>query len=307
MIDKNTKICVLYGGISEERNVSLETGKNMAEALQQYTSNVTLVDVDKDVAKKLIELKPDICVLGLHGTFGEDGTIQGLLESMQIPYTGSGVTSSAITFDKVLTKYMFTGVGIETPKYKVFTRDSYNNSEKPLCIPCVVKPAKQGSSIGVSIVENESEYAKAIDEAFKLDSQIIVEQYIQGKELTVPVLDGKAYPAIWIKPKKQFYDYECKYTKGMTEYLLDTELSDEMYSKVLDVAVKAYNGCMCRGVARVDFMVTDSEVFTIEINSLPGMTSTSLVPQSFKKAGIEFAPLVKMIADSATLDNVIKG
>ncbi len=302
MINNSTKICVVYGGMSEEREVSLATGKNMAEALKEYTPHVTLVDAGRDVALKIAEVNPDICVLALHGAYGEDGNIQGLLEIMQIPYTGSGVASSAIAFDKVLTKYMFTANNIKTPDYRVYERATYDKDTKPLCIPCVVKPTKQGSSIGVSVVNEESEYAKAVEEAFKLDTQIIVEEYIVGKEMTVPVLGDKAYPAIWIKPKKQFYDYECKYTKGMTEYLTDLGISDELQARLNDAAIKAYAGCLCRSVARVDFMVTDTDVYAIEINTLPGMTATSLVPQSFKKSGIEFAPLVKMIADTATLD-----
>ena len=267
-MDKNTKICVIYGGMSVEREVSLKSGKNMADALLKNFPNTHLVDADYTLAEKLVNLKPDICVLALHGTYGEDGCIQGMLEMMGIPYTGSGVAASAVAFDKLL-----------------------------------AKQNRQGSSIGVTIVREEKEYEAAVLEAFKYDNKVICEEYISGKELTIPVMDGNAFPPIWIRPKKGFYNYENKYTAGMTDYLLDTCLSPARIRTLKKLAVKAYNALGCRSMARVDFIATDKKFYVIEVNTVPGMTATSLVPKSASKLGISFEEIVKKIAESASLDN----
>lgn len=293
------KICVIYGGLSAEREISLKSGKNIADALLKYYKDVTLIDAGYDLAEKISELKPDICVLAYHGTFGEDGCLQGMLETMGIPYTGSGVAASAVAFDKCLAKHAFIDAKVPTPKYILAKRED----KKPPFIPCVVKPARQGSSVGVSIVKNEADYIKALDEAFKYDNKVLVEEFIEGKELTIPVMDGKVFPPIWIRPKNDFYNYENKYTSGMTEYLMDTELSKKRLETLSKLAVDAYNACGCRSMARVDFIGTDRNFYALEVNTVPGMTATSLVPKSASKLGYSFEEIVKMIADSASLDN----
>lgn len=298
-MDKNTKICVIYGGMSAEREVSLKSGKNMADALLKNFPNTTLVDADFSLAEKLTEIKPDICVIALHGTYGEDGCIQGMLEMMGIPYTGSGVATSAVAFDKLLAKHSFIDYKLPTPKYVLVQKD---DTKAPF-MPCVVKPARQGSSIGVTIVHNENEYAKAVQEALKYDEKVICEEFISGKELTIPVMDGTAFPPIWIRPKKGFYNYENKYTAGMTEYLLDTGLSPARIRSLKKLAVKAYNALGCRSMARIDFIATDKKFYVIEVNTVPGMTATSLVPKSASKLGISFEEIVTKIAESASLDN----
>ena len=298
-MDKNTKICVIYGGMSAEREVSLKTGKNMADALLKNFPNTHLVDADYTLAEKLVNLKPDICVLALHGTYGEDGCIQGMLEMMGIPYTGSGVAASAVAFDKLLAKQNFTDYGLNTPKYVIVNK----GDKKAPFILCVVKAARQGSSIGVTIVHDEKDYEAAVQDAFKYDNKVICEEFVEGKELTIPVMDGTAFPPIWICPKKGFYNYENKYTAGMTDYLLDTGLSPARIRTLKKLAVKAYNAIGCRSMARIDFIATDKKFYVIEVNTVPGMTATSLVPKSASKLGISFEEIVKKIAESAALDN----
>lgn len=293
------KICVIYGGMSAEREVSLKSGKNIADALRKSYSDVTLVDADYDLASKVAAVKPDVCVIALHGTFGEDGSVQGMLETMGIPYTGSGVASSAVTFDKCLAKRVFKDAGIPTPKYVMVTK----GDKKAPFVPCVVKPARQGSSVGVSIVEKHSDYASAVEEAFKYDYKVIAEEFISGRELTVPVMDGMAFPPIWIRPKHGFYDYKNKYTAGMTDYLLDTGLSKGRLATLSGLAVKAYEACGCRSMARVDFIGTERVFYAIEVNTVPGMTATSLVPKSAGKLGYSFEEIVRLIAESASLDH----
>ena len=238
--------------------------------------------------------------------------VQGMLEMMGIPYTGSGVAASAVAFDKLLAKQNFIDYKIPTPKYVIVNE----GDKKAPFIPCVVKAARQGSSIGVTIVHDEKDYEAAVKEAFKYDSKVIAvkeafkydskvicEEFIEGKELTIPVMDGKAFPPIWIRPKKGFYNYENKYTAGMTEYLLDTGLSAARIRNLKKLAVKVYNTLGCRSMARIDFIATDRKFYVIEVNTVPGMTATSLVPKSASKLGISFEEIVKKIAESASLDN----
>lgn len=298
-MDKNRKICVIYGGMSAEREISLKSGKNMADALSKSFDSVTLIDADYSLASKLCEVKPDLCVIALHGSYGEDGCVQGMLEMMGIPYTGSGVAASAVAFDKLLAKRTFTDYSISTPKWTVVRKDD----KKAPFMPCVVKSARQGSSIGVTIVKDEKDYAAAVAESFKYDNKVLCEEFIEGKELTVPVMDGTVFPPIWIRPKKGFYNYENKYTAGMTEYLLDTGLSAGRLKSLSKLAVKAYEACGCRSMARIDFIATDKKFYVIEVNTVPGMTATSLVPKSAGKLGISFEELVLKIAMSASLDN----
>ncbi len=297
LIDK--KVVVLYGGLSAEREVSLKSGKNIADSLSLYYSFIRLVDVSHTLVDDLLEIKPDICVIALHGTYGEDGTLQGLLETLRIPYTGSGVAASAICFDKLLTKMLLIGSGINTPRFVLAER---NMVEAPF-YPCVVKPSRQGSSVGVHIVEDSIGFLEALKDAFKYDNNVLIEEFVSGEEVTIPIMDEEIFSPILIKPKKGFYDYDNKYLEGMTEYLLDTSLPQNILDELDLIALNIYKVIGCRSMARIDFIIRESEIYCIEINTLPGMTSTSLVPKSVAKSGIGFAELCFKIANSASLDN----
>ncbi|TYB33976.1 MAG: D-alanine--D-alanine ligase [Flexistipes sinusarabici] len=292
MIDKNKKIVVLYGGFSSEREVSLSTGSAMGNALKKSGyENVIFMDIGDNFFKELLEIKPDICVNGLHGKFGEDGKIQAVLESLRIPYTGSGVAASCIAFDKAYSKYILKGAGLPTAEFIITSED---NREPPF-LPCVVKPAREGSTIGISIVKQEGEYKRALETAAGYDDKIVVEKFLDGKEITVGILGDKALPPIWIKPKSGFYDYGSKYTKGKTEYLFDTGCTEKEISEIKDTALRAFKVSGCTGYGRADFIYKDNIPYILEINTLPGMTETSLLPQAAAEAGIDFEKLVEEI------------
>jgi len=294
---KDKKIVVLYGGLSSEREVSLKTGKAVYNALiENGYSNVILFDVDKNIAQTLIDLKPHICFNALHGKFGEDGTIQGLLEILGIRYTGSNVAASAVAFDKVLSKYVFIANGIPTADYVVL------KSNVNINIPfekCVVKPAREGSTIGISIVEDEKDFADAVNLAFKYDSKVIIEKFVSGKELTVGVVGEEVLPPIWIRPKKGFYDYESKYTKGMTEYVFETGLSIGEIEVLKELALKSVKVLGCTSAARVDFIYDGNEFYVLEVNTCPGMTETSLLPNAAREAGLSFICLIEKMLELA--------
>jgi len=230
----NDKIAVLYGGVSSEREVSLKTGIGIYNALiKKGYKNTVLIDVGWDITEKLLEESPDFCYIALHGKYGEDGTIQGLLEMLRIPYNGSGVATSAVAFDKVFSKSIFELHGISTPEYMVL-----KGEDEPNFYPCVVKPAREGSTIGISIVKDKKDFKEAVNLALKYDTKILVERFIEGRELTISIIDDIVLPIIWIRPKKGFYDYESKYTKGMTEYIFETRLTVEEEKEVKSVAKK---------------------------------------------------------------------
>ncbi|MCX8084511.1 MAG: D-alanine--D-alanine ligase [Calditerrivibrio sp.] len=285
------KIAVLYGGVSSEREVSLKTGRGIYSALlKRGYDNTILIDVGWDIAEILIREKPDFCFIALHGKYGEDGTIQGLLEMMRIPYNGSGVAASVVAFDKVLSKKIFKEAGIPTADYFV-----YNGESSSPFYPCVVKPSREGSTIGITIVKDDSEFVSAIDEAKRYDNKIIVEKFVQGKELTISIIDDLILPIIWIRPLKGFYDYTSKYTKGLTEYLFDTGLDCKEEQLVKDVAKRAYDILECRSAARVDVIYDGKTPYVLEVNTLPGMTETSLLPNAAAKFGLSYEDVVEMI------------
>jgi len=287
----NEKIAVLYGGLSSEREVSLKTGKGIFEALQRKGyKNSYLIDVDWDLPERLIKERPDFCFIALHGKFGEDGTIQGLLEYMRIPYNGSGVSASAVAFDKIFSKKVLKSANIPTADYFVYKAERSSNF-----YPCVVKPAREGSTIGVTIVHNDDQFLSAIDEAKKYDNKILVEKFIKGQELTVSIIDDIVLPIILIKPIKGFYDYTSKYTKGMTEYLFDTGLSEDNEIKVKKIAKETYDLIGCQSAARVDIIFDGETPYVLEVNTLPGMTETSLLPNAANRYGISYDDLVEMI------------
>lgn len=309
-IDKNSKIAVLCGGMSSEAEVSRRSGKGCYEALQRLGyKNSELVEVDENIAQKLKDGKFDYAYNALHGKYGEDGCIQGLLEILKIPYTGCGVMSSAICMNKEYTKRIL-AVNSDIPLAKsVFVRKGQNVKEmvKGLTYPVFTKPVSEGSSFGMTKVNTPDELEKAYEEAIKYNDDVLIEEFIEGAFVTVGVLekDGKNFATeiLEIRPKNEWYDYESKYTPGMSEFVLPAELSPELTKKTKEIAVKAHEAAGCRGVSRVDFMISkDGSPYVIEINTSPGMTATSDLPAQSKVMGISYDDLVQIIMNGAGLN-----
>jgi D-alanine-D-alanine ligase len=299
------KVAVLYGGRSSEREVSLRTGSACADALASKGYAVARIDVDLDVAARLRDGRVDVAFLALHGRWGEDGCIQGLLESIGVPYTHSGVTASALGMDKTISKTMFKALGLDVIEYRAFAPErsaSISPSELPFGFPVVVKPAGEGSSVGVQIVKEAAKFRDACAEAAKYKGDVIVERYVKGTEVNVAVLDGKALGAIEIAPEREFYDYAAKYTAGTTKYHYPARISEAHQRRVMEAAERAHNRLGCSGVSRVDFIIApDGTPFILEVNTLPGMTATSLVPKIAAGIGIPFPDLCERILDGAAL------
>ncbi len=299
---KGKKIGVLMGGLSPEREVSLTTGQAVFEAIQRNGLNAVTIDVDRNIAVKLAESRIDIAFIALHGTYGEDGTIQGILEYANIPYTGAGVLGSSIAYDKVKSKEIFKFNNIPSADYQVFDRNKKNIS-RTLDLPVVVKPSTQGSSIGISIVKNESEWPKALELAFKYSEEVLVEKFIEGRLVAIGMNGEQPFPIVHIKPKSEFYDYESKYTQGKTDYICPADLSAEEKSRCEDAAIKVVRALKSRGIPRVDAIVDDQGTpYVLEINTIPGMTPISLLPMAAKQAGMSFDALVLEILKTAQLD-----
>jgi len=286
---KDKKVAVLYGGMSAEREVSLRSGKAAYDSLIRLGYETVLIDMGRDVAAQVAQSGADVCFIALHGTYGEDGRIQGLLDIMGLPYTGSSYQSNLIAFDKALSKEQFIKSKVKTADY-IELRDV--NKDMPF-EKCVIKPSRQGSSVGIHIVDDEAEYAEKLEDAFRYDSKILVEQCISGMELTVSILDDEVLPAIWIRPKKGVYDYESKYTKGMTEYIFETGLSKTETEAVNNMAMRAFDALECSGYARADIIYDGKHPYVLEVNTLPGMTETSLLPKAANKAGYSFDDMVE--------------
>jgi D-alanine-D-alanine ligase len=299
------KVAVLLGGRSAEREVSLRSGAGCAEALRSRGYDVTAIDVDLEVAARLREARAEVAFVGLHGRWGEDGAIQGLLESMGLPYTGSGVLASALGMDKVTSKLLFRDEGLAVVEYRVFPRDRAARigvGDLPFGLPAVVKPAGEGSSVGVHIVRDAAALAAACADAATFKGDVIVERYVKGMEVDVAVLDGKALGAIEIVPSREFYDYVAKYTPGATQYFYPARLPPEHVARLHAAAEKAHLALGCDGVTRVDFIVPpDGTPYLLELNTLPGMTATSLVPKIAAGNGISFADLCERLLEGASL------
>ena len=294
---KNKKIGVLCGGTSSEREISLMSGKAVYEAIKKLGFDVVLIDVDKNVATKLIKERIQIAYVILHGAMGEDGTIQGMLEIMGIAYTGCRVFSSSASIDKIISKKIFEYAKIPTAKW--FTIEKNKPFDMPK-FPVVVKPASQGSAIGVSIVKNKKEFKKAVKLAFSFEDRVLVEQYIKGMEITVGVLNGKPLPVIEIVPKGKFYDFKSKYTLGQSTHIIPARLPNKVLKKAQDIALKIFSEFMCNGICRVDMIVDKkNSIYVLELNTLPGMTKTSLFPDAAKYIGMSFENLVLEILKSA--------
>jgi len=306
---KSLKIGVISGGISSEREISLLTGKNIYQSLLESGYNSLFIDLKDDFYSKLKEI--NLAFLAVHGRYGEDGTAQGLLELMKIPYTGSGVLASAIAINKVMSKKILIYENIPTPEYIELNsasgedlKEMVSVIEKKFDYPIIVKPNSEGSTIGVNIVQKKDQLKHAVKEAIKYDNKILVEEYIKGRELTVSIIGREpvALPIIEIKPKSGFYDYKSKYTKNMTQYIVPAELDKKVANRVSEMALKCHRVLECSGISRVDFILDDTgNAYVFELNTMPGMTATSLVPKAAKAAGIDFALLVEIILDSASL------
>ena len=298
-------IAVLKGGWSAEREVSLNSGAACAKALRELGYRVSEVDVARDVAEVLARLKPDAAFNALHGTFGEDGGMQGVLEMLEIPYTHSGVLASALAMDKPMAKLVFEAAGLRCPKGKTLTRAQLLN-EEPMQRPYVVKPACEGSSVGVHIVEVTSGEWRVVREKILSThasslSTYLVEEYIPGREITVAVLNDKALGVTEIRPKSGFYDYENKYTDGKTEHLCPAPLEKARYDEALELALRAHRALGCRGLSRADFRFDGKAFYLLEVNTQPGMTNLSLSPEIAAHAGISFNELVRILVEDARL------
>ena len=308
MLKRRKKIIVVMGGTSTEAEVSRRTGKAILTALQSMGYDAEGMELNPQTfASDIKDSECDIVFNAVHGKYGEDGLIQGTLDMLDIPYTGSGVLSSALTMDKITAKRIFNAKNITTPKFVVYRKTAKernktiaDNIEKMFGFPVVVKAPSQGSSIGVYIVNKKSELADAARAAFEFGEEIIVEEFIKGREMTVAVWGNsehaEAFPIIEITTLTGRYDYESKYTKGASKHICPAEISEELTEEIKELAVKTFEICKCSGVARVDMMLSEDNVpYVIEVNSVPGMTETSLVPDAAKAAGIEFPELCERI------------
>lgn len=282
------------GGPGEEKDVSLKSGEAIKKALNHNGYDVTSIILDTKLEKLVKELlSVDLVFLGLHGNIGENGTIQGFLDALGIIYTGSGPLSSAICMDKNISKIIAKNNGIMTPKWKLC--DTVIDDAK-MNYPVIVKPNGQGSTVGLRIAHNERELKPALEYAFNYDNSVLVEEYIQGRELTVMLIDGKAQPVCEIIPSHEFYDYECKYTAGMSKYICPAEIDDNISNYVKKISENLFDLLKCENYSRADFRMDDQNKFWfLEMNTLPGMTDTSLAPMSALAAGISFNELIDKI------------
>jgi D-alanine-D-alanine ligase len=309
-VNRDLHVVVLMGGWSSERPVSLMSGEGVAEALRERGwSRVTEVDMDRNVAQVLTELRPDVVFNALHGSPGEDGTVQGLLDLMQIPYTHSGVTTSAIAIDKELTKLLLVPAGVRMPAGTVVKSETLHQRD-PIARPYVLKPVNEGSSVGVAIVTEESNYGSPIGRdvagPWQQFDELLAEPFIKGHELTVAVLGDEALCVTELKPKVGFYDFDSKYTDGLTEHICPARIPDEIAQSMLDMARTAHRALGCKGASRSDFRWDDTQglagIYLLEVNTQPGMTPLSLVPEQARQRGIGYGELVERIIAEALAD-----
>ena len=301
---KNRTIGVLMGGLSSEREVSLRSGEAALTALRARGYRAQAIYVDRDLDLVLRQSHIDVAFIALHGRYGEDGCVQGLLETMGIPYTGSDVLASALAMHKVKAKELFRLHNLPTPAYYVADADDPDplGRHGDFGFPCVVKPAREGSSVGVTIVQRESDLAPAIEEAGCFDRDVLVERYIAGQEVSVAVLGDRALGAVEIAPRSEFYDYGAKYTRGASEYFIPPRLSPDRYRGVLTQAVRAHAALGCRGATRVDMIVSEAgNEHVLEVNTVPGMTEQSLLPRIAAAAGVSFGELCEAMLLAAAL------
>lgn len=303
-------IAVICGGSSAEAEVSRVSAAGVSKALQASFRQVHTVNLDNQLATVLLELKPDVVFPVLHGPPGEDGTVQGFLEILEIPYVGSDVQASANTMDKIISKQIFRRAGLPLINEVVLLKsngvaEGVKQIINHLGEYVVVKPARQGSALGVHIIDNSNQLHGAVTDAFKFDAQLLVEQRIDGKEITCGVLERdaatEAFPVIEIvTPADSWYDYEHRYTKGLSEHVMPAELPEAQTKRIQQIAIVAHQSLGCRDLSRADFIVAnDSEEYLLEVNSLPGMTPTSLYPEGAQGAGLSFEELVVVLVKNA--------
>jgi len=310
---RNKRVGVLLGGPSAEREVSLKTGAAVCGALRRKGYDVVEIDLDENTGARLRAEKIGVVYNALHGKWGEDGCAQGLLEILRIPYTGPGVTSSAVGMDKVISNRLFEAAGLPVPPNRVVTRAERRLVEgagSPFGWPLVVKPVTEGSSVGVTIIADEADFAAALETAFAADERIILEQYLHGREIQVAVLGEEALGVVEVRPKPQpgekvtFYDYAHKYTKGMTEYFTRPDGVEPAQARMAEeLAVRACRAILAEGVCRVDLILDPAARFwVLEVNTLPGLTELSLVPMIARDwRGLAFDDLVEMVLNTARL------
>jgi D-alanine-D-alanine ligase len=309
-VNKDLNVVVLMGGWSSEREVSLTSGQGVVEALRAHGwTNVTPVDMDRNVAQVLAAIRPDVVFNALHGTPGEDGTVQGMLDLMGIPYTHSGLETSVIAIDKELTKMVLVPHGIRMPKGKVVASESLYSGD-PMARPYVLKPVNEGSSVGVAIVTNDSNYGNPIgrdvEGPWQHFERLLAEPFVKGHELTVAVLGGEALCVTELKPKVGFYDYDSKYTDGLTEHVCPAEVPDHIAEAMMDMAARAHRLLGCKGASRSDFRWDEERgeqgLYLLEVNTQPGMTPLSLVPEQARQRGIDYGELVERLIAEALAD-----
>lgn len=301
------RVAVLKGGRSAEREVSLNTGSQVSAALGQAGFRVVEIDTGREgFVTELASADVDVAFICLHGRFGEDGTVQGLCELLELPYVGSGVLASALAMDKVMSKHVFAQAGIASPDYVALRRHEPHDLDEItgfLGEKTVVKPANEGSAIGVTISHDPTELPGAIAEAFRYDSSVLVERFTSGVEVTVGVLGNEepwAMPTLEIVPEHEFYDYESKYVAGMSRHIIPARISEELREECQRLSVEAHRLLGCRGMSRADTIVTEAgEVFLLEVNTIPGMTKTSLLPDAARAAGLEFDELCARLVELA--------
>lgn len=301
---KNKRIGVLLGGMSSERPISLKTGHAIFAALKRMGYNAVEIDVSPRLAEDLKAEGVELAFLALHGAFGEDGAVQGLLEVLGIPYTGSGVMASAVAMDKRVTKELLAFHGVSTAGWLELNAATWNGEipELPFGYPVVVKPVTEGSTVGIHIVEEARQLDEALRDSFQFGDRLLLEQFVPGREVTVGILDGQVLPVIEIRPHSGFFDFEAKYTVGQTDYLVPAPLDEAMTQTCQTLALRTWQVVGCEGVARVDIRIRpDGACFVLEINTIPGMTETSLIPKAARVTGLSFDDVCERIMASARL------
>lgn len=298
---KGKRIGVLMGGMSEEREISFKSGRAVLAALLSRGYNAVEIDAVSNVAAELKSLDVEIAFIALHGLYGEDGAIQGLLEIMRIPYTGAGVLASAVTMDKVASKVVFDQHQISTPRSFVL-KDGNAVIPDGFELPLIVKPASHGSTIGIGVADTIEEFKTAVTEAYKLEEVLIVEEFINGREITISIIEDRVLPIVEIITNARIYDFDSKYKKGLTEFVVPAKLDKAVAERAGEVAVKTYRALGCAGAARVDILLDAAgELFVLEANTIPGMTGMSLLPMAASAAGSSYEELVEEILLTARL------
>jgi D-alanine-D-alanine ligase len=303
------KVAVLKGGRSLEREVSLRSAARVEDAVGVLGHMAVGIDVGEDLVRRLRDERPDVVFIALHGPGGEDGTVQELLEILDLPYTGPGVAACALCMDKVAAKHEMRGAGIPTPDWAAFNAtafrelgaaDTLEEIEARLGFPLVVKPASQGSSLGVEFAASRDEVPQALVAAFSYDDRVLLERYVEGRELAVSVLDGEPLPIVEAIPREEdFFNFEARYEIGRTDYVCPAELPDDEARHVQELATRTYETLGCSGFARVDLMLGEEGPQMLEVNAIPGLTDTSLLPMAAEATGIDFTQLVERILASA--------